>query len=67
MGVAGVMAGMGSVFGEVVAMGALFPITSKMTPKWSFATASIVTAVMIIPLFFAIKEPKLRNDDSAQQ
>ena len=58
------MAGLGSVFGEVVSMGALFPLTSKMTPKWSFATAGIVTAVMILPLIFAVKEPKLRDDDA---
>lgn len=62
MGLAGVFAGLGAVLGDVVALGILFPLTASMTPKQSFATVAGTIAVLIVPIAFFVKEPKLRND-----
>ena len=53
---------MGTITGEVISMGVLFPITSNMDAYATFATAAAVVAGLSVIMLFGIKEPKLRKD-----
>ena len=62
MGLAAVAASMGTITGEVISMGILFPITANMNAYWTFSLASGVVAGLAFVMLIGVKEPKLRSD-----
>ena len=60
LGKASALSNMGSLIGDCFAMGFLMTITGDMTHENAFFITSILIASLVLPLFFIIKEPKIK-------
>jgi MFS family permease len=62
LGKASALQNMGILVGDCFAMGFLMSITSQMSHENAFMMTAVITALLVVPLFFMIAEPQI--DDS---
>lgn len=60
LGKASALSNMGSIVGDCFAMGFLMTITAEMTHENAFYITAVLIASLVLPLFFIIKEPKIK-------